>query len=756
MPQKKNPDIAELARGKTRPPHRPPHRPAHHAQGPARSPTTATSRRTRSRCSTRSTRSLLALGRPRAACSPPPRSAPTPWPRPPTRPYAAATDLAELLVERGTPFRDAHAIVGEIVRTAARRGRRHGRPGRRPPAARAPRPRPCSRPASRSPGAPPVAAPARPRSPTSSSPLRRPARRRPRPPGRCLTGRLPAPAGGGAPWPHREQIKVRYQEVDLQNVVFNAHYLGWCDIACAAWMQATHRLDRRGRRDRLDAGEGRDGVAGLGHLRRHGRPSTAASPAGAPPRSTSPSGARSATGRCSPPPSPTSCVVPGTKASTPVPDSMRGALGLGARLITGRPRSRGAGSSFPRLGRHAAAPQPRPALRLGPRRRAGRPASGSEPTAARRPSSGSAPTRRRRRWWRTIPSGRTLAEVIAADPARWLGRRAGRRRRHGAAVPPQGAGHRAAAVAAGPPVGRAGRRPASPARRPPASPSTRPSAPTGTPAPSPSRSWRSPTPGRCAASASRPRRPSLLAGLGVAALDAAGRAWPPRRRRPAHHALVAGCSTSTGARRARWPTPWPTRSPTPTPDGSRPSDPRAWVRRARRGVPGRSHAAVAPLLLHVVRLAPGEAVHLPAGNLHAYLSGAGVELMAASDNVLRGGLTPKHVDVDELLAVLRFEPGVPPAPVAKDLGGGVTTYDSGEAAFALAVVDPGAARCALEPTGTVAAARHRRRGRRGRARRRPPSIGRRRRVRGPGGGPATRSGRRPPVVGHHRRRPARR
>lgn len=39
------------------------------------------------------------------------------------------------------------------------------------------------------------------------------------------------------PWPHRELIKVRYQEVDLQNVVFNAHYLGWCDIACAAWMQ---------------------------------------------------------------------------------------------------------------------------------------------------------------------------------------------------------------------------------------------------------------------------------------------------------------------------------------------------------------------------------------------------------------------------------------------------------------------------------------------------------------------------------------
>ena len=48
------------------------------------------------------------------------------------------------------------------------------------------------------------------------------------------------PAGERSPageaWPHIERIKVRYQEVDLQNVVFNAHYLGWCDIACAAWM----------------------------------------------------------------------------------------------------------------------------------------------------------------------------------------------------------------------------------------------------------------------------------------------------------------------------------------------------------------------------------------------------------------------------------------------------------------------------------------------------------------------------------------
>ncbi|MFE7318946.1 mannose-6-phosphate isomerase, class I [Streptomyces sp. NPDC057555] len=65
---------------------------------------------------------------------------------------------------------------------------------------------------------------------------------------------------------------------------------------------------------------------------------------------------------------------------------------------------------------------------------------------------------------------------------------------------------------------------------------------------------------------------------------------------------------------------------------------------------------LAALLLNHVRLQPGEALFLGAGIPHAYLSGLGVELMANSDNVLRCGLTPKHVDVPELLRVVRFEP----------------------------------------------------------------------------------------------------
>lgn len=82
---------------------------------------------------------------------------------------------------------------------------------------------------------------------------------------------------------------------------------------------------------------------------------------------------------------------------------------------------------------------------------------------------------------------------------------------------------------------------------------------------------------------------------------------------------------------------------------------------------------LAALLLNRVTLSPGQGLYLDAGNLHAYLSGTGVEIMANSDNVLRGGLTPKHVDVPELLRVLDFEPaevdildpviGVSPEPV---------------------------------------------------------------------------------------------
>ena len=62
-----------------------------------------------------------------------------------------------------------------------------------------------------------------------------------------------------------------------------------------------------------------------------------------------------------------------------------------------------------------------------------------------------------------------------------------------------------------------------------------------------------------------------------------------------------------------------------------------------------------PILLNLICLEPGQAMFLPAGELHAYLDGVGIELMANSDNVLRGGLTPKYIDMPELLNVLNFE-----------------------------------------------------------------------------------------------------
>lgn len=76
------------------------------------------------------------------------------------------------------------------------------------------------------------------------------------------------------------------------------------------------------------------------------------------------------------------------------------------------------------------------------------------------------------------------------------------------------------------------------------------------------------------------------------------------------------------------------------------------------------------LLLNRISLAPGGAVYLPAGNVHAYLHGLGVEVMASSDNVLRGGLTPKFVDVPELLRTIEFKPVAVPllAPQISGLG----------------------------------------------------------------------------------------
>jgi mannose-6-phosphate isomerase len=97
-------------------------------------------------------------------------------------------------------------------------------------------------------------------------------------------------------------------------------------------------------------------------------------------------------------------------------------------------------------------------------------------------------------------------------------------------------------------------------------------------------------------------------------------------------------------------------------------------------------SVVVTLLLNRVTLQPGEAIHLTAGNLHAYLSGAGIELMGASDNVVRGGLTEKHVDVDELLRILDTRPLAEPVMKAAAREG---RYPLPEAGCTLLRIEPG-------------------------------------------------------------------
>ncbi|MGV9615889.1 mannose-6-phosphate isomerase, class I [Nocardia xishanensis] len=92
---------------------------------------------------------------------------------------------------------------------------------------------------------------------------------------------------------------------------------------------------------------------------------------------------------------------------------------------------------------------------------------------------------------------------------------------------------------------------------------------------------------------------------------------------------------------------------------------------------------LAALLLNRVTLEPGQGLFLDAGNLHAYLRGLGVEIMANSDNVLRGGLTPKHVDVPELLRVLDFEPIDLPIVLPEPAGDGSVRYRTPAPEFAL-------------------------------------------------------------------------
>jgi len=95
---------------------------------------------------------------------------------------------------------------------------------------------------------------------------------------------------------------------------------------------------------------------------------------------------------------------------------------------------------------------------------------------------------------------------------------------------------------------------------------------------------------------------------------------------------------------------------------------------------------LSPLFLNLVALAPGEAMYLAAGGLHSYLEGVGIEIMANSDNVLRGGLTAKHVDVPELCRVLRFEAGSAEILLPRGISPGEQVFETPAEEFELAVL----------------------------------------------------------------------
>jgi len=110
--------------------------------------------------------------------------------------------------------------------------------------------------------------------------------------------------------------------------------------------------------------------------------------------------------------------------------------------------------------------------------------------------------------------------------------------------------------------------------------------------------------------------------------------------------------------------------------------PAKWVKKLKDQQPG-DIGVISPLLLNTYLLKPGEAIFLDAGELHAYLEGFGVELMANSDNVLRGGLTAKHVDRDELIRTLTFKAEAIPVLSGLEVSPGLTVYQTSAEEFRL-------------------------------------------------------------------------
>ncbi len=120
--------------------------------------------------------------------------------------------------------------------------------------------------------------------------------------------------------------------------------------------------------------------------------------------------------------------------------------------------------------------------------------------------------------------------------------------------------------------------------------------------------------------------------------------------------------------------------------GTQRKKPFAWVLKLMDAYPG-DIGALAPLVLNLFHLETGQGLNLMAGVPHAYLSGTAIELMANSDNVLRGGLTSKHIDIPELISVLGFQDEAFKSIEALPSGDGFLAYPSGFPDYALSKAD---------------------------------------------------------------------
>lgn len=110
-----------------------------------------------------------------------------------------------------------------------------------------------------------------------------------------------------------------------------------------------------------------------------------------------------------------------------------------------------------------------------------------------------------------------------------------------------------------------------------------------------------------------------------------------------------------------------------------------WMLKLDSEYPG-DIGVLSPILLNLVKLEPGQAMFLNAGRLHSYLEGVAVELMANSDNVLRGGLTRKHIDVPGLLKILDFKEEEIEILTSKEQAGNEHIYPSNAEEFCLSVI----------------------------------------------------------------------